>query len=205
MRRGRRTSISWYVGILAVILFFGTKGFTKNPRTELPEITESNSAVSEIYTENIERTENASVATTTTEEPLLYGAYKVVRVVDGDTFVVDIDGTETKIRLIGIDTPESVHTDESRNTEEGIVASDFTKALLKDESVYLEYDVSTTDKYGRTLAYAYLSDGETMINALLLSEGMAQVFTVQPNCKYADMFLELENNARNNGVGFWGE
>lgn len=203
MRRGRKTSISWYVGILAVILFFGIKGFSENPRTELPEITESNSLVSEISTESIEHNESAT--TTTTEEPILYGAYKVVRVVDGDTFVVDIDGTETKIRLIGIDTPESVHVDESRNTEEGLVASDFTKALLKDESVYLEYDVSTTDKYGRTLAYAYLSDGETMINALLLSEGMAQVFTVQPNCKYADVFLELENNARNNGVGFWGE
>ena len=137
--------------------------------------------------------------------PVLHGEYEVVRVVDGDTIIVDLDGKDTRIRLIGIDTPESVHPDKSKNSEEGIIASDFTKELLTGEKVYLEYDIEKIDQYDRTLAYVYLADGETMVNALLVEEGYATTMTVQPNSKYADTFYELQKEAREQGRGFWAE
>ena len=138
------------------------------------------------------------------DEPTLYGPYEVAKVVDGDTIRVMIDGEETKVRMIGIDTPESVHPDKSKNTEEGEYASDRVKDLLEGESVYLEYDVSSEDQYGRMLAYVYLDDGETMIERILLSEGLASIMTVQPNSKYADEFYNIQKKAREEGKGFWG-
>lgn len=140
-------------------------------------------------------------------EPILCGLYSVARVVDGDTIIVTIDGNDVKVRMIGIDTPESVAPDEyyKENVPEGTVASDFTKELLSGKSVYLEYDVQTEDDYGRTLAYVYLDDGVTMVQRLLLSAGMAQTMTIQPNSKYADAFYLLQKEAREAGAGFWGE
>lgn len=129
--------------------------------------------------------------------------FKVTHVRDGDTFEIDYYGKNEAVRLIGIDTPESVHADESRNTEEGKIASDFTKELLKDAYVALEFDVEERDQYGRLLAYAYV-DGE-MLNKILLVEGYAQVATYPPNVKYVDDFTQLQKVAREKGVGLWGE
>lgn len=114
------------------------------------------------------------------------GQYKVLRVVDGDTFVIDYNGTEEKVRLIGIDTPESVHPDADKNSAAGITASDYTKSLLKGKSVSLEFDVQQRDKYGRMLVYAYV-DGY-MLNKKLLEDGYAVVATYPPNVKYVDEF-----------------
>lgn len=139
------------------------------------------------------------------EEPVsgeLHGLYKVLYVKDGDTFVVDIDGEEITIRLIGVDAPESVHTDETRNTEDGILVSDWLKELLTGEKVYLEYDVDLQDDYGRTLAYAYLEDGR-MINKLLLENGYATVMTIEPNTKYAIEFQQLQAQTQKAGAGLW--
>lgn len=128
-------------------------------------------------------------------EPELHGLYSVVRVVDGDTIVVDLDGTNTTVRLIGVDTPESVHPDKSRNTEEGKQASEWTANLLNGKQVYLEYDTERTDNYGRTLAYVWMEDG-SMVQDLLLENGIAVTMKIQPNCKYAVHFAELERNAQ---------
>lgn len=137
--------------------------------------------------------------------PTLYGEYEVIRVVDGDTIDVEIDGEGTRVRLIGVDTPESVHPDENRNTEEGKAAADWLRELLDGEKVYLEYDTAQTDKYDRALAYVYLSDRKTMVNKLLLENGIAQVMTVPPNSKYSDEFYTLQTRARKAGTGFWAE
>lgn len=136
-------------------------------------------------------------------ECVLHGPYKVVYVVDGDTAVINIDGAEARVRFIGVDTPESVNPDESKNVPEGKVASDFTKALLTDKSVYLEYDVDKTDDYGRTLAYVYLDNGSTMVQTRLLAAGMATTMTIQPNSKYAAMFYSTMYEARESKQGFW--
>ena len=90
------------------------------------------------------------------------GPYDVVRVVDGDTAVININGEEKRCRFIGIDTPESVHPDAQRNIEEGKAASDYTKELLSGQQVYLEYDLAPQDQYGRELVYLYLKDGQVI-------------------------------------------
>ena len=139
------------------------------------------------------------------EQPVakLYGLYDVVRVVDGDTIIVDRDGKETRIRFIGVDTPESVNPDESLNSEQGAIAADFTKKLLTGQQVYLEYDKERTDKYDRVLAYVYLSDGETMVETELLNSGMARTMTIEPNTKYAIYFEQLEAAAAEKKIGIW--
>ena len=161
--------------------------------------------------EELDFTSSKVVSASPSSEPMLtpmpvdvalYGAYEVVRVSDGDTIVVDINGTDTKIRLIGIDTPESVHPDKDKNTKEGKVASDWVKELLQDKSVYLEYDVDIQDHYNRTLAYVYL-DEQTMLQEELLKNGLATVYTVQPNSKYSDEFFKIQKTARENNIGFW--
>lgn len=138
----------------------------------------------------------------TPEEPA-NPLYPVTRVVDGDTIVVNINGVDEKVRLIGIDTPESVHPDSTLNSELGKIASDFTTKLLSGKSVTLEMDVQERDKYGRILAYVYL-DG-VMVNKTLLSAGMAQVATYPPNVKYVEDFKALEKIARDGNVGLWGD
>ena len=127
--------------------------------------------------------------------------YQVVRVVDGDTIVVNFNGKEEKVRLIGVDTPESVHPDKSKNTEEGVKASEYTKERLSNKSVKLEFDVQERDKYGRLLAYVYI-DG-IMYNKELLEKGYAKVATYPPNVKYVDELKELQKNAREQKVGIW--
>ena len=129
--------------------------------------------------------------------------YKVVRVVDGDTFVVGFNGKDEKVRLIGVDTPESVHADSSKNTKEGILVSDYTKSKLNGKTVKLEFDVQERDKYGRLLAYVYI-DGE-MYNKHLLEIGYAKIATYPPNVKYVEEFKEIQKEARENKVGLWNE
>lgn len=118
------------------------------------------------------------------------------RVVDGDTIVVLMDGKKEKVRMIGIDTPESVHPDKSRNTPMGKIASKYTKDNLEGKYVTLETDVQERDKYGRILAYVYLDD--KMFNKTLLEEGLAELMTIPPNVKYVDDFKKIEAERQNN-------
>lgn len=128
---------------------------------------------------------------------------KVVRVVDGDTMVINIGGKDERVRLIGVDTPESVHPDESRNVPYGKVASQYTKDMLLGKAVGLEFDVQERDQYGRILAYVYI--GGIMFNDLLLREGHASVSTYPPNVKYVDAFTASQREAREAGLGQWAD
>lgn len=135
-----------------------------------------------------------------------FGPYEVIRVIDGDTIAVDVngDGEADRVRLIGIDTPESVNqVNPEKNCEEGVLASQFTKKLLEGKSVYLEYDVQRMDDYGRTLAYVFLDDTETMVQDEILKAGFATTLTITPNVKYADHFYDLLQAARENQAGLW--
>jgi micrococcal nuclease len=129
--------------------------------------------------------------------------YPVKRVVDGDTFWID-DGSEkgVKVRLIGVDAPESRNTSTREIAYFGKQASDYLTKLIGGKKVRLEYDAGRFDKYGRTLAYVYLKDG-TFINAKLVRDGYANVMTIPPNVKYADTFLKMERKARNQKRGMW--
>lgn len=133
--------------------------------------------------------------------------YDVLNVVDGDTFKIMCDGKKTSVRLIGVDTPESVHSDSSRNTDWGKKASDYTKGLLSGKQVMLEFDVDSHDKYGRLLAYAYLvtkkGNKGKMVNRLLAFKGYARAVCYEPNHKYKDLFEKAERRAKNAKKGFW--
>lgn len=109
--------------------------------------------------------------------------------------VRDPDGNRLRVRLTGIDAPESVAEDESRNTEEGKAASAFLKELLKDtKTVFLEYDAERTDQYNRTLAYVWIryEDTYVMVNEIILAAGHAKPVYIKPNLKYADYFRKYE-------------
>jgi micrococcal nuclease len=129
--------------------------------------------------------------------------YPVKRVVDGDTFWID-DGSEKgiKVRLIGVDAPESRNTGTKETAYFGKEASGYLTKLIGGKKVRLEYDAGHYDRYGRTLAYVYLEDG-TFVNARLVRDGYATVMTIPPNVKYADTFLKLERRARNQNRGMW--
>lgn len=135
------------------------------------------------------------------------GIGTLVRVVDGDTYVIDTGGEERKIRLIGVDTPESVAPADYRkeNTAEGKEISDIVKdKIIEGDILYIEYDIQETDRYGRTLAYLYFPDG-TMIQEWLLSNGYANAVTYPPNVKYSEHFSVLAHTAMENNIGLWNE
>lgn len=182
-----KASIIALIFVLVVGIGFGTSQFPA--QVEQIEQTITNSQ------ENAQRFVDGELQQATVE-----------RVVDGDTIIVDLDGVEQRVRLIGIDTPESVHPDESRNSEAGDVASDHTKSIVKQgETVYLQKDVSDTDKYDRLLRYVWLekptdSNDESeiktkMLNAILVVEGYAEPKEYEPDTAYADVFERLNKAA----------
>ena len=129
----------------------------------------------------------------------------VSKVVDGDTFWVrHLNGTQEKIRLIGVDSPEARRTGRTEIEYFGRESSAFAKRMLTGKRVRLEYDVQRYDRYRRTLAYVYLEDG-TFFNALLVKEGYATVATFPPNVKYEALFLQEEQKARRLRKGLWGK
>lgn len=130
----------------------------------------------------------------------------LVRIVDGDTIEVEFgNGNIETVRLIGVNTPESVHPDEKKNSEEGILASEFLKAVFADKLIiYLQKDTSETDKYGRLLRYVWLEKptdlydveevANKMVNGVLLRNGVAEVATYEPDTKYVDVFESICKN-----------
>lgn len=131
------------------------------------------------------------------------GYFLVKKVVDGDTFNVD-DGSKKglKVRLIGIDTPETRRTGRKEIGYFGKEAKEYMISLIANKRVKLEYDVRKLDRYQRTLAYVYLEDG-TFVNAELIKNGFAMVLTIPPNVKFADEFARLQQEARENNRGLW--
>lgn len=133
------------------------------------------------------------------EKSAKYEFFAVTKIVDGDTFYIE---TGEKIRLIGVDTPETRRSKRKPVGYYGKEAKAYVTKLLEGKRVRLEYDVGRFDRYRRTLAYVYLEDG-TFLNALLVKEGYANVMTVPPNVKYAEEFVKLEREARENNRGLW--
>lgn len=141
----------------------------------------------------------------TGKQETIFKYMRVTRVVDGDTFWAN-DGTEkgVKIRLIGVDTPETRNTGRKIIGYFGQQSKEYLTKLLENETVRLEYDVGRYDQYKRTLAYVYLDDG-TFVNAELIKQGYAMVMTVPPNVKYAEKFVKLQQRARSKNLGLWNE
>jgi len=141
----------------------------------------------------------------------------VIRIVDGDTYSVIFEGKKEKIRLIGIDTPESrsnkkakKDADLSNNNVEDIVklgklATEFVKSILKPkDTLRLEFDLRERDQYGRLLVYAYFANGE-MLNEVIVKNGYASPLTYPPNVKYAKVFSAAFQYAREKKLGLWSK
>ncbi len=124
---------------------------------------------------------------------------RVTRVVDGDTLVVD----GVRVRLIGIDTPESKQPGSPVECFALEAAARMGALLPEGTAVRLALDVDPTDDFGRTLAYVYRVADDLFVNAALVREGYASVLTVPPNVRHADDFLELQGEARQAGRGLW--
>ncbi|HVB65561.1 MAG TPA: thermonuclease family protein [Nitrolancea sp.] len=130
----------------------------------------------------------------------------VVRVVDGDTIIVDIDGSQERLRLIGMNTPELNKPDgpaECYATE----ATKRTQELVDAANgrVQLERDVSESDQYGRMLRYVWLvnPDGMQMLNEALVEGGFARAVTYRPDVKYQSILNREQNDAKNHNLGLW--
>jgi micrococcal nuclease len=130
--------------------------------------------------------------------------YSIKKIVDGDTFWID-NGTAKglKVRLIGVNAPESRKTNRKDVEYYGKEAKNYLIKFLSNKRVRLVYDIAPKDRYGRALAYVYLEDG-TFLNAHLVKNGYASVMTIPPNVKYADYFVKLQREARLNKRGLWG-
>lgn len=126
----------------------------------------------------------------------------VTRVVDGDTIDVLIDGEEFRVRYIGIDTPETVDPRRPVGCF-GVEASQRNHDLVEGMTVGLEKDVSETDRFGRLLRYVWV--GNEMVNAALVAEGYATASAFPPDVEYSERFVELQREAREAGLGLWGD
>ena len=131
-------------------------------------------------------------------------------VIDGDTIVVEMYGELVRVRFSGVNTPESVGDYKDNPENYGKEASAYTKSVLKEGlTIYLEEDVKALDKYDRYLAYIWLKhpkEGEVLtdcFNAMLLEQGYARWFNDFENTRYAELFEELQKEARDQRIGMW--
>jgi endonuclease YncB( thermonuclease family) len=140
----------------------------------------------------------------------IYGHFVLVtQVIDGDTFKCKPIITNRRkkkiltVRLIGIDTPESVKSQKKDIAPHGIESSNYSKnRLSKGKFLILLQDTDTIDHYGRELCYAYTFWGE-FFNATLVRKGMAWAYRYAPNLRHADYLERLNNKARQKGIGLW--
>ena len=140
---------------------------------------------------------NATTSTTIVANAVL------VRVIDGDTIDVTIDDADERVRLIGIDTPET----KKPNTPIqcfGPEASAFTHSLLPEgTALHLERDAEARDPYGRLLAYVYRVDDGLFVNMEIVVRGYARPLTIPPNINHADEFVAAARAAREANSGLW--
>jgi len=120
-------------------------------------------------------------------------AIKVKEVIDGDTIVLQ---SGEHLRYVGIDTPE-------RERPFYREAKELNQKLVEGKEIRIEFDLQKKDKYGRLLAYVYA--GETFVNAELVRNGLANLYTVPPNVKHTDYFLKLQSEAKEKKLGIWSE
>lgn len=131
---------------------------------------------------------------------------EVVRVVDGDTIIVRLNGREERLRYIGIDAPESVTPDQPVECF-GMEASNENRRLVGGQTVYLEADREDRDRFGRLLRYVYVTEpgGDLlMVNLLLVENGYAEAGSFPPNDRYRDELFDAERLAQAGDLGLWG-
>ena len=184
-------------GIIVLFIIFMIIGiFAPEPGKDAVQKIEQNKNISTLVNTESATTEASPVSPA-------QKTYDVMRVVDGDTIDVSIDGEIERIRLIGINTPETV---DPRKIVEcfGVEASNKAKTLLTGKKMSLENDSSQgeRDKYNRLLRYVFLEDG-TNFNLLMVQEGYAYEYTYDLPYKYQTEFKNAQKQAEENKAGLW--
>lgn len=208
--------------VAAVVIFLGSYIFNtdsdKSPQdvTSRDSVTQSiavqNSSEQSAATQSSSAKNNKQPEKTTFPEsivkiqkegivPFGYIKTSVTKFIDGDTFHIKYDNQDYKVRMLDIDTPESVKSgvDTQPYAKE---ASDFTKETLSGEKIKLVFEKDTTDQFGRLLAHVILEDG-TYYNALMVQNGYAIAVFYSPNILLKDYYYELQSKAIENEKGFW--
>jgi micrococcal nuclease len=130
------------------------------------------------------------------------GFYSVLEVYDGDTIAVDMNGTTERVRMIGVDTPETHHPNQPVQCY-GPEASNYTNQLLSGKTVRLEADPTNQnrDRYDRLLRYVYAENGD-LVNQNLISLGYGFEY-LSFRFEKSKEFAEIGDTARQNKVGLW--
>jgi micrococcal nuclease len=132
------------------------------------------------------------------------GSAIIVHVVDGDTIVARISGVDERIRLIGIDTPETVAPERPVECFGPEASARAEELLPVGTPIRLERDVEARDRYDRLLAYVFRADDDLLVNLVLVEEGMAEASSFPPNTARDPDFSAAEARARGAGRGLWG-
>lgn len=182
-------------------------GFKLNKRQRNLLATALIVAIAALFGVDIESLRSTTISTVApTPNPSLTetrSSAKVIKVLDGDTIVID---GNVKIRYIGIDTPEIYKDSTGMRTGEecyAVKSYEENKRLVEGQTVRLEKDVSNADKYGRLLRYVYI--GDIFVNDYLVSNGYAKTMTIKPDIKFSSLFKESMTRAKTQGAGLWAE
>lgn len=194
----RKVKKRWILaGIVLLIIFIVILSGAKEEKKTSPESTSIQNVTETETPERVIEEKEEPKEEPPQEEFKEVKTYLVTKVIDGDT--ITIEGGQV-IRYIGIDTPETVHP--SKPVEcFGTEASNKNKELVEGKRVKLEKDVSETDKYGRLLRYVWI--GDLFVNDYLVREGYAYAYTYPPDVKYAEQFVQAQQEARENNRGLW--
>lgn len=204
-----------FISLLFIISAYAWQSNQSTTKTTSPTPVNATTSQSQVANDSIadlDQTESVSNLDLATEpasinsDPATISEfYPVIRVIDGDTLEINYEDKPTKVRLIGVNTPETV--DPRRKVEcFGREASNYAKATLSKQSVRLEFDPSQgeRDKYQRLLAYLYLSDG-TLFNLTLIKDGYAYEYTYKTPYLHQARFQTAQALAQDQQLGLWSE
>ena len=128
--------------------------------------------------------------------------YKVIRIIDGDTFEILYEDQITSVQLVGVNAPETTANPNRPPEPYGEQATAFLREFLLDKSIYLRFDISKRDKYDRLLGYVYRASDGIFVNLEIIREGYGRVDTRYP-FKHEDTFTDYESRARTDRKGLW--
>ena len=125
-------------------------------------------------------------------------------IVDGDTIDVVIDGRVERVRLIGIDTPETKRPDTEVECYGPEATAYITSLLPVGTPIRLERDTVNRDDFGRLLGYVYRADDGIFVNYEIVRQGFAQPLTIEPNTSHAELIVDASRAAEQSDLGLWG-
>ncbi len=128
----------------------------------------------------------------------------MIDVVDGDTVEIEIDGLRERVRLLGIDAPESVHPTVPVQCFGAEASAGLAEALAAGTEVELQRDIDARDRYDRLLLYVYRSSDGLFVNRWLIEQGLADTSFYEPNTAQAATLIAARREARAARIGLWG-